>query len=141
MLEAHAVKPEWAKRAGVYSATSAPAEWNGYHADKFPGLIYPWRFLDHVEYQLATDDRDHHPKYVFRPGVEIVLNAVVPVSSTITKALIVEGSKQQLAAASYAPKDWAVYGVAGCWNWTNTDFSFLEDCQVVVIFDGDVTGN
>jgi P4 family phage/plasmid primase-like protien len=141
MLEAHAVTAEWAKRAGLYSASSAPPEWNGYHAALFPGLIYPWRFAGRVEYQLATDDRDHHPKYVFRPGVEIMLNAVVPVNGKTSKVLIVEGSKQQLAAASYAPKGWGIYGVAGCWNWTNADFTFLEGREVVVIFDGDLRGN
>jgi P4 family phage/plasmid primase-like protien len=78
---------------------------------------------------------------VFRPGVEIVLNAVVPVNGKTTKVLIVEGSKQQLAAASYAPKGWAIYGVAGCWNWTHADFTCFEGYEVVVIFDGDLRGN
>ena len=139
MLEKHAVTPEWAKKAGLYSATSSPATWNGYHADKFPGLIYPWRFNGSTEYQLATDDREKFPdaKYVFRPGVEIMLNEVIPLEGR-TKALIVEGSKQQLAVAANVSEEWAVYGVAGCWNWTKIDFTFLENCDVVGLFDGDL---
>jgi putative DNA primase/helicase len=142
-LVAHAVKLEIAERVGVYSADEAPEPWNGHHKEKFPGIIYPWRFGDRIEYQLATDDRDRFPdqKYVFRPGIEMILNELVPVGPDTIGVMIVEGTKQGLSAASYAPEGWAVYGVAGCWNWTNHDFTWLAGLPVVVIFDGDLKTN
>jgi P4 family phage/plasmid primase-like protien len=141
MLEAHGVTPEWAKRAGVFTATEAPAGWNGQHRDKFPGLIYTWRFNGQTELQLATDDRITwaDDKYVFRTEPDrVFLNELIPIAETTRVALIVEGSKQQLVAAANVGADIAVFGVSGCWNWKTMDLSCFAGVGVVVIFDGDI---
>jgi putative DNA primase/helicase len=55
--------------------------------------------------------------------------------------LLVEGTKQHLAAASNLPDDIAVYGMAGCWGWTRTDLSRFAGRELLANFDADRTKN
>jgi len=68
--------------------------------------------------QLRPDNppnnKDGDPiKYVFQSETTPVLWAVRPAGPQTTKILIVEGFKQCLVAAKYAPPQYAVYGIAG----------------------------
>ena len=55
--------------------------------------------------------------------------------------LIVEGTKQSLAAASWAPPEYSVYGMAGCWGLSKADLSFAEDREVFIVLDADAATN
>ena len=144
-LESHAILPHVARTAGVRSVATArdlPNGHPGWWVRLLPGLLYEWCFRDVIEHQLATDDRSDPavPKYAFRNGASGVINeAAVPADGK--PILLVEGTKQHLAAASYAPDGFGVFGIAGCWGWSKVDLSFLEGRDVVVIFDADVATN
>lgn len=73
---------------------------------------------------------------------------VVRAADANTQTLIIcEGTKQALAVASYAPKDHAVYGIAGIWAWKDKDSGATPDLDVVqgrdviIIPDADFTTN
>lgn len=51
--------------------------------------------------------------------------------------LLVEGTKQSLAVASWAHPRYAVYGMAGAWGWAKCDLSVFCDRDVFVVLDGD----
>lgn len=118
----------------------------------FPAILFPWTDAlgERVEYQVRPDDptedsRGRKRKYVFRKGMEPILWAVRPVEGA-TRMLIVEGTKQCLAAASYAPDSWAVYGMAGCRSWQLDgrpipDLALADGLEVVVILDADASSN
>jgi len=146
LLRHHAVDLGVAAAAGVRSVLTRedlpePLREIGWIADLVPGIVYVWRHQGITEYQFATDDRsDDRPKYAFRPGATPVPNQVRETGDG-GPVLLVEGTKQQLAAASWVDQSWSVYGIAGCWSWTTADLSFVSDRKVVVIYDGDVTIN
>lgn len=64
-------------------------------------------------------------------------------------AIISEGTKQSLAVASWAPPEYSVYGMSGCWNWRNkgetgTRLHKLDRFagrKVIVILDADAGSN
>ncbi len=116
-----------------------------------PAIAFPWTAPDgRVEWQLrpdnpTTDQRGRLRKYMFRPGMTPVLWEVRP-GAAGSAMLIVEGTKQCLAAASHAPEGMAVYGIAGCRMWQDEgtpipDLAVAEDREVVVILDADATTN
>jgi hypothetical protein len=79
-----------------------------------------WRFrwVDHIdELELSVYDRDKRPedgrKVEWPKGQTTFLNYIRQVEDS-DLALIVEGIRQSLAAASWAPEGWSVYGMNGC---------------------------
>jgi putative DNA primase/helicase len=145
-LEAHGVKPEWVSRLGIRSITSADdlAQFNGqaesYWSGMLPALIYPWRYGEITELQIAPDNREKFKRYYFREGATAIPNEVRE-NGDEGPVILAEGSKQQLVAAEYAPEEYSIYGIAGCWNWTAADLSRFAFRDVVVIFDGDMKRN
>lgn len=154
-LAAHAVDPELAESLGVRSLTGHPdvatlgEPWQNWA--NFPAIAFPWTGPDgRTEWQVRPDnptkDRSGRAmKYVFRKGMTPVLWAVRPVE-TAERVLIVEGTKQCLAAATYAPPEVAVYGIAGCHMWSSggspiPDLAVAEGRRVVVILDADAATN
>lgn len=151
MLTAAAVTSQTAASNGVYSITSVedlPEEFRFYGRDAVPGICFTWTSpTGRTMRQIRPDvpvlrDGDETPrKYLFPQGCGSVLGTIREVEGATT-ALIVEGTKQSLAAASYAPADMSVYAVAGCSNWSTdgnpiSDLMVFEDMNVVVIFDAD----
>jgi hypothetical protein len=154
-LESQAVSAELAEGLGVRSLM-APADtaelgdvWVNWA--NFPAILFPWVSQDgRVEYQVRPDNptqdsRGRDRKYVFRRGMEPVLWAVRPLPGA-ERMLIVEGTKQSLAAASYAPPGVAVYGMAGCRMWQIDgrpipDLALADGREVVVILDADASSN
>jgi hypothetical protein len=55
--------------------------------------------------------------------------------------LIVEGTKQSLAAASYLPGDYTLYGMAGCFGWSKINIRFLKGRDVYLCLDADAASN
>ena len=149
-LAAHAVDLELAERLGVRSITSVndlPDDWRAGLGRHVPGIVFPWTSYDgRVSPQLRPDEPfvnadGEIQKYAFQKGAPSVLWAV-RVNPDTNKALFCEGSKQTLVAATYAPPEYSVYGVAGCWGWSHDkkpikDLRVAKDCDVVVIYDAD----
>lgn len=154
-LQAHAINLELAAALGVrtISGRADTAElddpWPTFAT--FPAILFPWTSpTGRVEIQVRPDnptvDLNGRPKkYMFRVGMDPVLWAVRTVSSA-ERIVIVEGTKQALAAASYAPPGVSIYGIAGCRMWAKDgvpipDLAVAHGQEVVVILDADAANN
>lgn len=154
-LAAHAVDATVAANLGVRSllstddVASLPGPLNQWA--NFPAILFPWIGPDgRTEYQIRPDNptndaRGRPRKYVFRRDMTPVLWAAREVPGA-TRIVIVEGTKQTLAAASYAPAGLSVYGIAGCRMWMVNgtpipDLAVAEDREVVILLDADAAGN
>jgi putative DNA primase/helicase len=112
-----------------------------------PGIIFPWRgpgAEDGVP-QLRPDvprrGRDGEPiKYESPKGAQLPFNRLRD-DDPAGPVVVVEGTKQQYAVLSHAPEHYAVYGVAGCWAWSGLPLDWVEEREVYLLFDGDVTSN
>jgi putative DNA primase/helicase len=159
-LSSQAVDIELAEARGVLSlASKADLEplgddWSGWA--NFPALAFPWTGTDgRVEWQIRPDKPNQDPKngkpvkYRFRSGkrgYRPVLWAVCPVDDETTRVLVVEGTKQALAAASYTPADVAVYAIGGCRMWSSEglpipDLQIVDGLPVVICLDADAATN
>lgn len=153
-LKAQAVDIDLAVSLGVRSLTNRadnPQEGVWENWANFPAILFPWTSPDgRVEYQVRADDptedsRGRDRKYVFRKDMTPVLWAVRPVADPKV-VVIIEGTKQCLAGATYAPDGAAVYGIAGCRSWQIDgrpipDLAVVDGHNVVVILDADAADN
>jgi hypothetical protein len=154
-LTAQAVDLDLARSLGVRSILSSEdvADLGGQWVNwaNFPAILFPWTAEDgRVEYQVRPDEpttgTGKKPrKYVFRREMTPVLWAVRPVE-TAELVVIIEGTKQCLAGASYAPAGVGVYGIAGCRMWQLDgapipDLMAVDGREVVVILDADAASN
>lgn len=157
-LAAHAVDPDLAEKLGVRSivdqadAADLPDPWPNFN--RVPYIAFPWTSPSgRTEWQMKADepgldDQGRPKKYMFRSkkmGYEPVLWAVRPLENP-ARVLIVEGTKQCLVAAKYAPEGVAVYGIGGCRMWSSEglpipDLAVAEDREVVVLLDADASSN
>lgn len=156
VLEESAITPATAARIGVRTAATAAdlpddLAYLGDKPDVFPALLFPWREPDGT---LRTQIKPATPvvngegklaKYLFGKGNHAQLTEVLA-DPDATRVLIVEGSKQSLAAASYAPARTAVYGVLGCRGWSKDGvptphLSVVEDREVYICLDADAATN
>lgn len=104
-------------------------------------ILFPWRNTD----GSVTVQRKH---YVPGEKTGYVWEAGKPLHPWVLRELdddgpllIVEGTKQSLAAASWAPAGYSVYGMAGCWGLSQADLSFAEDRDVFILLDADAATN
>jgi hypothetical protein len=70
--------------------------------------------------------------------------AIRPVKDDGGPVLITEGTKQSLAVASWAPAEYAVYGMSGCDAWRNLKLARLHRFagrKVVILLDADAASN
>lgn len=153
-LQSQAVDIELALSLGVRSLVTRednPQEGVWGNWANHPAILFPWtNEAGDVEYQVrpdnpTADNRGRERKYVFRKDMTPILWAVRPVPDA-TRILIVEGTKQALSAASYAPSGVGVYGVAGCRSWQIdgqpiADLMAADGREVVVILDADAADN
>lgn len=158
-LSGQAVDVDLAESLGVRSVISAqdaadlPDPWPRY--TRRPYIAFPWTSpTGHVEWQMrpdepGVDEKTGRPKkYVFRSkkmGYRPVLWQVRKVEEPEV-VLIVEGTKQCLSAASYAPEGVSVYGIGGCRMWSSEglpipDLAVVEDREVVILLDADAATN
>lgn len=132
-LEGQAITRDVLRDAGVYTlydADDLPKSmrlWPG--RDGYPGLAFPWRGYDGAvltqvrpETPIKFDD-GHVAKYVFPKGCEMILT-IHPwmdelVDTPTVPLMIIEGTKQYLAAVSALGKDseYALVGMPGCYGW------------------------
>jgi hypothetical protein len=156
-LASQAVDPDLAEKLGVRTVNNrtdmeATGDDNWVNFANFPAILFPWTSPDgRVMYQArpdnpTVDQKSGKPrKYVFGRQAQPVLWALREVDGADT-ALVIEGTKQGLAGASYAPAGVSVYSIAGCRMWQIDgvpipDLAVLDGKKVVVILDADAATN
>lgn len=154
-LRAAAIDVGLAQRLGVRSLLShADNPQVGYWVNfaTHPAILFPWtNEAGRVAYQARPDNptKDQKTgkpkKYVFSKHESSILWSVRPVA-TAERIVIVEGTKQCLAAASYAPPGIGIYGIAGIRNWQKDskpipDLEVADGREVVIIPDADAGTN
>lgn len=128
LIESSAITREVASAAGVRTATEIPPEFAGHPLASVPALVFPWRRPGgEIVSQLRPDyplaSRDGRPvKYLFPAGTVPVLNVhpamAARVADVSAPLLIVEGTKQYLAAVSHLDgASIAAVGISGCRGW------------------------
>lgn len=115
-----------------------------------PGMLFEWRDGDRTVIQFrpdlpvmerGPDGKETPHKYIFPGGCGTFLGHLRAPGSESDPVLFVEGTKQGLCAAVWAPPGWGVVAVPGCQNWAGTDLSWAEDRDVICLFDADVFHN
>ena len=88
---------------------------------------------------------DDVPKYLWETGKSSHLAAWRPVrGDDHGPVIIAEGTKQSLAVASWAPPEYAVYGMTGCRGWNPLSLSRLDRFEgrpVIIMLDSDAGTN
>lgn len=152
-----AISPELAEARGIRTAFAVSelplwAQDRPWADTVLPAVIFPWlsrdgRRVEQVrpDIPLIWDGGEIH-KYMWPTGESSILNEVVPVGDETSTVLIVEGTKQCLAAGSWAPAGVAVYGIGGCRNWSSEglpieDLAVCAGRDVVILLDADVRTN
>ena len=155
LRERAAISASMAQAAGIRSATTVAElpEWaRGWGRDVLPALVFPYRSPGATVVEQVRPDEPLYVqgegkprKYLLPEGCGSFLNAARPQPDADT-LLLVEGTKQTFAAASWAGDDVAVYGIAGCRNWSMDgvpikDLRAVKGKAVVVALDADVEHN
>jgi hypothetical protein len=155
LLEASAIKPEVARAAGVSSITDPrqlPAGAPDYWAATLPAVLYWWvSVIDgRAVPQLAPDvprmdAAGKTVKYEFPEGHSAPVSRPIPRPRADT-VLIVEGTKQHLAAASYADPLVEVLGISGRDGWMregvpDPGLTIVDGKHVVIMMDADAATN
>lgn len=153
LLESAAISAEVAAASGVYSITAIdqlPAEFASYGEAAVPALAFPYRSpFDEQRVQLRPDvpvTIDGKPsKYLWAKDAPLVLNALTR-NENASMVLLVEGTKQALAAASHAPEGVEVLGMVGCRGWYRNgaptpELAICDDRDVVIVLDADAADN
>jgi putative DNA primase/helicase len=148
-----AITPDDARRYGITAVADAehiPDEifgpWNGFLGEAERGMIFTWKDLDRdvPQYRpdtaLTTPDGKTH-KYLAPKESGTFLNHLRNPLSSDDPVLFVEGSKQGVSAAVWAPDGWGVVAVPGCNNWVGTDLTWADGRKVIILFDADFTTN
>jgi len=152
ILAAGALTPEQAVRFGVRAVRlpeHVPEEIARYWITgpgRGPGMLFEWRDLDRTVVQFrpdvpVVDEAGEAHKYILPKGCGSFLSHLRAPAEDSAPYLFVEGTKQGLAAAVWAPAAWGVVAVPGCNSWIGTDLSWAEGRRVVVLFDADVATN
>lgn len=112
---------------------------------RYPGMLFEWRDLARVVHQFRPDEAvldgkgDAH-KYVLPADCGAFLSHW-RAGEPGQPVLFVEGTKQGISAACWAPEGWGIVVTPGCQNWVTADLSWVEGCDVVVLFDADLEAN
>lgn len=110
------------------------------------GLRFPW--ADGVSApvwqtrpdQPRMDDNGKPVKYEFPKGAKVPFHKLRD-GEDFSRVIIAEGTKQRHAVLSYAPADFAVYGMSGCWGYKHADLSVAEGRDVFLLLDADLDTN
>lgn len=102
-------------------------------------IVFPWRDGD-----LVTEQRRPWPgesgTYYWEKGKDLHFWHMTPDGGD-RPVLLVEGTKQSLAAFSYAGHAYDVFGMAGCEGWNKCDLSRFENRTVYLCLDADAGSN
>lgn len=120
----HAVTDEVIGAQGIRSEVNAAGQ---------PEIVFIWTDGDR-----ATEQRRPWPgeagQYFWEKDRPLHFGVLRETGGPV---LLVEGTKQSLAVASWAPASFSVYGMAGAWGWAKCDLSPFADRDVYVVLDGD----
>ncbi len=153
-LASSAITPAVASAIGVFSATAVeelPSEFRHYGDAVLPALVFPWTepngsVKHQIKPEVPVKNADgQYAKYLFGKSNHAQLVKSREANDALN-VMIVEGSKQCLAAASYAPPGVSVYGILGCRGWSKDgvptpDLYVVEDKETYICLDGDVSSN
>ena len=102
-------------------------------------IVFPWRDGD-----LLTEQRRPWPgdsgQYFWEADKPLHFWNLRDAGAE-SAVLLVEGTKQSLAAASWAPEEYSVLGMAGCEGWSKCDLSRFENRDVYLCLDADAGSN
>lgn len=125
-LLAHAITDDVIDEQGIFTDTGAAGQ---------PEIVFTWR-----DGTSATQQRRPWPgeagQYFWEKDRPLHFN-VLREDDDRSPVLLVEGTKQSFAVASWAPERYAVYGMAGAWGWARCDLTRFTDRDVFVVLDGD----
>ncbi|GAB3176067.1 hypothetical protein GCM10027059_50350 [Myceligenerans halotolerans] len=153
-LAESAIDEATARAWGIFSAVvpgDLPADLAKY--SWATGIVFPLRRPDgSVVHQVRLDQpKPDGPKYLQPEGTGAIVNvpdAMAHRVQTATKKLIVEGTKQTIAASINVAGDWAVIGIQGCANFSRDGVPLEEwstlvrpGDEVAICFDADWTTN
>lgn len=156
LLQEQAIPAAAAHDQGIYSILDVDSLPPGFNLDSsfLPAICFPWKRVDgSVEYQLklpaeAAELKD--TKYLWKKGGAVSLGVFKESqnqdSALSGTALLVEGTKQSVATAHYAPPGVSVYGTPGCWMWSKDgaavpDLMVFAGKKVIVALDADAATN
>lgn len=117
---------------------------------KGPGLLFQWPLDDGRSvpqfrpFVPVKDEKGEEQKYIFPPkGPHNPGSFTSPLREPEggSPVLLVEGTKQSLAARAWAPQGWGVRGTPGCWSWRGPQMPWAADRDVLVLFDKDMGSN
>ena len=128
-----------------------------YLKDRLPGILFvhsPLGGGDPVPQFRPDKPATDSPKYIFPKGAGSVISITPPMQARLADdneqsctVLIVEGTKQALFAAAYAPENVIAVGIQGCWGWSSDGLAvssldgLCKGRSVVVALDADVSSN
>lgn len=159
VLAPRGLDPDFVSRLGVYSIAGPdelPEELRDHPLAVPPALVIPWHSpTQGTVFQLRPDEPLDNAagdpvKYLFPTGSVMVLNELRGVGDVAEDApvLLAEGTFQSMTALKYAPKEFAVYGMSGCWSWRKgstsvpiNDLGVVEGRPVVIALDADAASN
>lgn len=162
VLAKSAISLEQAKAWGIYSAltkSDLPADLAQYGDLAIPGIVFPLRQADgsvvhqiRLDNPLAGDDgKPGGTKYLQTKGSGSIINVpacMIDRVGVATKILVVEGTKQTIAACHHVADDVLVIGIQGCANFSREGVPLevwgqliKPDDEVVICFDADWTTN
>lgn len=155
LLAASAISLDVAKAGGVFSALTTadlPDDLAYLSEALLPALVFTHRSPSDVTVHQARPDNPQDGGKYLQPAGSGSLLSVHPTQANkiglAKRLLIVEGTKQALAAVTWAPTDTLVVGIQGAQGWIrdgspNPDLEKLlgDGTDVKVAFDADVNVN
>lgn len=124
-LTDHAIPDHVIDAAGIYSLGAE--------------IVFPWRDGDTVHTQRRPWPGESG-QYYWEKDEHLHL-WVHRDNGPKSPALLVEGTKQSLAAHGWAPEEWSVYGMTGCEGASGVRLKRFRDRRVVIVLDADAATN
>lgn len=127
-----AISPEVLSASGIVTAT---------HPTLGTCIRFPWNDGGEDVHQFRPDNPPTEGlKYKGPKGRPMPVNHI-RVGDQYKRLILCEGTKQSYAVASWAPAEYAVYGMAGCDGWQKNDLSFAYGMDCFVLLDADWKSN
>jgi len=124
-LTDHAISPEVIEAQGIVSRDGE--------------IVFTWR-----DGETVTEQRRPWPGgsgvYFWEPDKDLHFNLLRDAGPD-SPVLIIEGTKQSLAGLTYAPEQYTVLGMAGCWGWSKCKLNRFRDRDVYLCLDADAGSN
>jgi hypothetical protein len=125
-LRSYAITDERIELSGAYS--------NGNR------LVFPWRDGDQTTEQFKENPERKGGKYIWEKGEPQHLWCHRDAGPE-SPVLLVEGTKQSLAAACWTPLEYSVYGMSGCEGAARVNLRRFGGRKIVVVLDADSAEN